>query len=147
MILDVNVVVAAHRQDHPAFPEVRSWFDRLTQEERRFGVPEPVWASFVRITTNRRIFEIPTPLADAFAFVWAVRAQPHHVGVVPGALHLGLFEQLCHEGKATGDLVADAYLAAIALELGCELVSLDRDFARFPGLQWRRPLLGAGDGG
>ena len=40
---------------------------------------------------------------------------------------------------AKGNLVADAYLAAVAIESGCELVSLDRDFARFPGLKWRRP--------
>lgn len=146
MILDVNVLVAVHRQDHPAFTEVRPWFDTLAHDGRRFGVPDAVWASFLRITTNRRIFEVPSPLSDAFAFLWAVRAQPHHVGVIPGPHHLGLFERLCHDGAVTGDLVADAYIAAIALELGCELVSLDRDFARFPGLEWRRPVLERGDG-
>lgn len=140
-LLDVNVVLAAHRSDHQAFVEVRPWFDRLIAGDDRFGVPDPVWASFVRISTNRRIFEVPTPIEDAFAFLWSVRAQPHHVGVVPGSRHLGLFEQQCREGDATGDLVPDAYLAAIAIELGCELVSLDRDFARFPGLRWCRPSI------
>lgn len=141
MILDVNVVLAAHRDDHQAFAEVRPWFDRLTTSDDRFGVPDPVWASFVRISTNRRIFEVPTPLEDSFAFMSSVRAQPNHVGVVPGSRHLALFEQLCRDGDATGDLVPDAYLAAIAIELGSELVSLDRDFARFPGLRWRRPRI------
>jgi len=145
MILDVNVVLAAHRQDHPSFATVRPWFDRMIEGGRPFGVPEGVWASFVRIATNRRIFEVPTPVADAFAFARAVRDQPSHVGVSPGARHFGLFEQLCAEGDATGDLVADAYLAAMAVELGCELVSLDRDFARFPGLRWRRPVTAPGD--
>ncbi len=143
MILDVNVVLAAHRGDHQAFSEVRPWFDRLTTGEDRFGVPDPVWASFVRISTSRRIFEVPTPLEDSFAFMWSVRAQPNHVGVVPGSRHLAIFEQLCRDGDATGDLVPDAYLAAIAIELGSELVSLDRDFARFPVLRWRRPSIDA----
>lgn len=146
MVLDVNVVVAAHRQDHPAFAEVRPWFDHLVAGDDRFGVPAPVWASFVRITTNRRIFDVPTSLDDAFAFLRAVRGQPHHVEVVPGTRHLGLFERLCRDGEAAGDLAADAYLAAIAMESGGELVSLDRDFARFPGLRWRRPGLAPGEG-
>jgi toxin-antitoxin system PIN domain toxin len=144
MILDVNVVVAAHRDDHQAFPEVRPWFDRLMAGGDRFGVPDPVWASFVRISTSRRIFEVPTPLGEAFAFIWSVRAQPNHVGVVPGSRHLRLFEQLCQDGDATGDLVPDAYLAAIAMELGSDLISLDRDFARFSGLRWRLPGGGSG---
>jgi len=139
MVLDVNVVVAAHRDDHPAFAEVRPWFDAILEGDVPFGVPDLVWASFVRIATHRRIFEVPTPLADAFAFVAAVRAQPHHVGVAPGPGHFDLFTRLCGDGDVTGDLVPDAYLAALAVELGAELISLDRDFARFPGLRWHRP--------
>jgi toxin-antitoxin system PIN domain toxin len=102
-------------------------------------VPDIVWAGFIRIATNRRIFTVPTPLDDAFGFLRAVRAQPTHVALVPGAQHLGLFERICREADALGDLAADAYLAALALEHGCTLVSLDRDFARFPTLRWRRP--------
>lgn len=139
ILLDVNVVLAAHRDDHPHHGEVRAWFDRLLAADERFGVPDVVWASFVRLATNRRIFEIPTPIRDAFDFVRAIRSQPHHVRASPGIGHFELFEKLCWESDATGDLAADAYLAALAVELGCELVSLDRDFARFPRLRWRRP--------
>ena len=35
---------------------------------------------------------------------------------------------------------ADAYIAALAIEHGCELITTDSDFARFPGLPWRHPL-------
>ena len=97
------------------------------------------WASFVRIATNRRIFSIPTPLDDAFGFLRSVRAQRGYVPTIPGGLHLQLFEQLCRDGDAAGDLAADAYLAAISVELGCTFVSSDRDFARFPSLRWKLP--------
>ena len=30
-----------------------------------------------------------------------------------------------------------AWFAALAIEHGCEWVTLDRDFERFPGLRWR----------
>jgi uncharacterized protein len=44
------------------------------------------------------------------------------------------------EGQATGPLISDAVLAALAIEHGAALASTDRDFARFPGLRWVNPL-------
>jgi toxin-antitoxin system PIN domain toxin len=139
ILLDVNVLLAAHRADHPHHEVVRPWFDRLLAADEPFTVPDVMWASFVRIATNRRIFMVPTPTDRAFEFVRAVRNQPRHVPVVPGERHLELFEGLCESADATGDLAADAYIAAIAVEQGCAVASLDRDFARFPGLRWIHP--------
>ena len=41
--------------------------------------------------------------------------------------------------QAKGNLVTDAYLAALAIEKGAELITSDRDFSRFPGLKWQAP--------
>lgn len=142
ILFDVNIVLVAHRGDHPQHGAVRAWFDAVIEGDEPFTVPDTVWASFVRLATNRRVFEAPTPVEDAFAFLRAVRAQPHHATLVPGEEHLVLFERLVVEADAGGDLAADAYLAALALEHGCSLASLDRDFARFPGLDWVRPFAG-----
>lgn len=149
ILLDVNVLLAAHRDDHPHYGLVRPWFDDVLVGDEAFAVPDVVWASFVRIATSRRVFTAPTPLEDAFAFLKSVLAQPHHVALIPGERHLELFGSLCHSADASGDLAADAYIAAIAIEQGCELISLDRDFARFPHLRWRRPgtdQMGVADG-
>ena len=134
LLLDVNVVLAAHRDDHPHHQAVRPWFDDLLLNDRPFSVPASVWASFLRLATNRRIFADPTPRPEAFAFLQAVEAQPHHLVVAPGPRHLTLLEQLCDEGDAMGDLVPDAVLAAIAAEHSCTVVTLDHDFARFPSV-------------
>lgn len=139
ILLDVNVLLAAHRSDHAHFDVARSWFDRLLAHREPFTVPDVVWAGFIRVATNRRVFAQPTPLHDAFAFLRGVRAQPAFSALVPGERHLRLFEELCSEADASGDLATDAYLAALALEHGCELVSFDRDFARFDRLRWRLP--------
>ncbi len=58
-----------------------------------------------------------------------------HRGSVTGHL-----PRLCVEVGAKGNLVPDAYLAAMAIEAGCEWVTTDRDFSRFKGLRWRHPL-------
>lgn len=140
MILDVNILVAAHRHDHPHHEGVRAWFDELIEGTGRFSVPDLVAAGFVRVSTSRRIFESPTPRQEAFAFLRALCAQPDHVPLQLGPGHLDLFEQVCESGDALGDLTTDAYLAALALAHGAGIVSLDRDFARFPDLTWERPV-------
>jgi toxin-antitoxin system PIN domain toxin len=140
-LLDVNVVLAAHRDDHPDFELARAWLDRTLRDRTPFAVVDLVAGAFLRIATNRRIFTIPTPVDEAFAYLRALRAQPTHVMLAPGPRHLTLLERLCLEDEASGDLVADAQLAAIALEHACELISFDRDFARFSELKGSRPLL------
>ena len=45
-------------------------------------------------------------------------------------------EAVCVGGK----LVADAHIAAIAMEYEAEVHSHDSDFGRFPGLRWHDPL-------
>lgn len=139
LVLDVNVVLAAHRGDHPHHPGVRHWFDALITGAEDFGVPNLVWGAFLRLTTNRRIFPEPTPLADAFAFVDATIAQAGHIPVPPGPRHLTILRRLCEEADATGDLVADAVLGAIAVEHGATVATLDRDFARFLSVDHVRP--------
>ena len=44
------------------------------------------------------------------------------------------------DGQATGPLVMDAALAALAIEHGATLQTTDKDFARFSGLKWVNPL-------
>lgn len=138
-LLDVNVVLAAHRGDHPDHEPVRSWFDRLLAGDDAFSVPNPVWASFLRLATNRRIFEVPSPRAEAFAFIDATSAQPGYLTLDPGPRHRTLLRRLCDEGDAAGDLIPDAVLAAIAVEHHCDVVTLDRDFARFTSVHHIRP--------
>jgi toxin-antitoxin system PIN domain toxin len=138
-LLDVNVVLAAHREDHPHFQAARAWLDQTLAARAPFSVTDLVAGSFLRVATNRRIFSLPTPLAEAFAYLRALREQPDHVLLGPGPLHLELLERLCIDADARGDLIPDAQLAAIAIEHACELVSFDYDFARFTELRWTRP--------
>ena len=138
-LLDVNVVLPAHRVDHPDHHVARAWLEGLTESGEQFGVPWTVWWSFLRLCTHQRVFPVPTPLDEAVEFIRAVQAQPGHVAVEAGPRHDRHLHTLCTSGEATGDLIPDAVLAALAVEHGAEVVSFDRDFARFPALRWVRP--------
>ena len=118
----------------------REWLGEAVRSDEAFGVSELVLSGFVRIVTHPRVFSPPEPVESALAFADAVRGVPNAVKVAPGERHWAIFERLCREADARGNLVPDAYLAALAIESGCEWVTTDRDYARFPGLRWRHPL-------
>ncbi len=140
MILpDVNVLVHAYREDAPRHAPVRAWLEELVHSDRAFGLSDFVLSGFLRVVTHRRIFAPPTPLEGALEFAEALRSQPNCIVLAPGDRHWSIFTRLCREGDARGNLVPDAYLAALAIESGSELVTTDRDFARFDDLDWRPP--------
>jgi predicted nucleic acid-binding protein len=60
--------------------------------------------------------------------------------VAPGQRHWTVFQDLCVAAGAVGNLVQDAWFAALAIEFGCEWITTDRDYARFPGVRWRTPF-------
>jgi len=140
ILLDVNVLVYAHREECDRHAEYRRWLEGLFASPSPFGVADLVLSGCLRILTHPRVFTIPTPLDTALAYVNQVREQPNCVFVSPGPNHWRIFSDLCRVAKARGNLIADAYLAALAIETGSEWATTDRDFARFPNLTWRHPL-------
>ena len=142
ILADVNVLIHAHREDDERHGEYAAWLERQANSATAFGVSELILSSFVRIVTNPRIFKVPTPLSEALTFANAVRELPNAVPVSPGERHWGIFTRLCEAVDARGNIVPDAYLAALAIESGAEWITADRGFGRFPGLRWSHPLTG-----
>jgi toxin-antitoxin system PIN domain toxin len=139
-LVDVNVLVYAHRaemKDHAAF---RVWLEDLLNGQSAFGIAREVLSAFMRVTTHPRIFDPPTPLERAIDFANTIREAPTCVCIEPGPRHWDIFLELCRAAGAKGNLIPDAYLAALAIESGSEWVTTDRDYSRFPGLIWRHPL-------
>jgi toxin-antitoxin system PIN domain toxin len=136
---DVNVLLYAFRADSPEHPRFRAWLDGVVNGDEAYGMSPQVLSSVVRIATHPRIYARPSRIDDALAFARALLEQPTCTVVQPGPRHFAIFEDLCRKAAATGNLVQDAWLAALAIESGCEWISTDGDYARFPGLRWGRP--------
>jgi toxin-antitoxin system PIN domain toxin len=130
----------AFHEGTPDHDRYRDWLVSAGTSYEPLGLAEVVLSGFIRIATHPRIFTPPAPIKRAFEFANALLAQPSAVVVAPGARHWAIYEQLCVAAGAKGNLVSDAFIAALAIESGCELITTDRDFARFPGLRWRHPL-------
>jgi toxin-antitoxin system PIN domain toxin len=140
LLVDVNVLVYAHREDADDHEAYIGWLRQLLEADHAYAVSDLVLSGFLRVVTHPRIFDPPTPLTRAVDFVDAVRSRPNAVPVAPGPRHWDIFLRLCDAAGAKGNLVPDAYLAALAIESGSEWITTDRDYARFPALRWRHPL-------
>ncbi|GLX01791.1 type II toxin-antitoxin system VapC family toxin [Microtetraspora sp. NBRC 16547] len=140
MLVDTNVYVNAFRPENDRHTEYRSWLDDTINGLQAYAVADFVINGFIRIVTNPRAYKEPASIGMALEFAGYVRNQPHAIVVTPGERHWEIFSKLCGSTPAIGKLVPDAYLAALAIEHGCEFVTCDGDFAKFPGLRWRHPL-------
>jgi uncharacterized protein len=137
---DVNVLIYAFRTDSADHRQYKQWLESVINGPTAYGIAPQVLASVVRICTHPRIYARPSSRTVVFDFCRALLEQPNSTVTAPGARHWSIFENLCAKAKAGGNLVQDAWFAALAIESGCEWITTDRDYARFPGLSWREPL-------
>ena len=140
LLIDANVLIYSFRQDDPQHTPLHRWLREALVSEASVGISELGLAALVRVLTHPRLAVAGTGLDEALKYADWLRDHPHTVVLTPGAQHWGIFKQLCRTVAARGNLVMDAYLAALAIENSAELISTDGDFARFPGLRWRHPL-------
>jgi len=136
---DVNILIHAFRPDSPDHRRCHAWLAGVIKGDSRFAMSPQVMSSVVRIVTSPRIFTNPDPLADVLTFCEVLLDHPLCVVLHPGEGHWRIFSELCLEADARGKLVPDAWIAALAIANGCEWITMDRDFARFPNLKWRLP--------
>jgi toxin-antitoxin system PIN domain toxin len=133
-------LIWAHHQQFTQHQAAREWWGQLLSEVPMVGIPWPSILAFVRVSTHNRALERPLNVRQAWAVVDTWLDRPNTWTPVPTERHRGLLGGLIVGGEARGNHVPDAHLAALALEWGLELLSADRDFARYPGLRWRDPL-------
>ena len=139
-LLDVNVLLYAYNADASEHVAARTWLGGLFASREWVGLTWLTLWAFLRISTNPRIFPQPLSVREAFEIMRGWLALPSVVVIQPGARHASLLERLAVENKAGGPLMMDAALAAMALEHGAVLASTDRDFSRFPNIQWVNPI-------
>jgi toxin-antitoxin system PIN domain toxin len=140
LLPDINVLVYAHREDAPNHRAYREWLEAAINSDQAYGIADIVLSGFLRVVTHPRVFNPPSTIRQALTFARDVRNQPNCVILRPGPRHWTIFEELCEATNVKGNLVPDAYLAALAIESGSEWITTDRDYSRFPGLSWRHPL-------
>ena len=140
IIPDLNLLIYAYNEAAPFHEDAKRWWEELVNGEARVGIPWVVSIGFVRLMTHPRVLVHPMAPAQAVDFVFEWFRFPNVVPIHPGTDHLVYFRRNLLAAGVGGNLVTDSHLAALALDYQAELHSNDSDFARFPGLRWRKPL-------
>lgn len=140
IILDVNILLYAYNADAPQHAAASAWLEDLFASPDLIGLPWPAIWGFLRIGTSSRFRRETNEALTALRNIRSWLAQPGVIVVQPGPRHLEILERLVIDYQASGPLISDAVLAALAIENGAALASTDRDFSRFSGLRWINPL-------
>lgn len=141
ILVDVNLLLVATIAEADGHREARAWLAERLSGRARVGLPWPVLTGFIRIAAQPRAWERPVPIATSTSIVRHWLSRPCAWTPEPGHAHLDILERLLRHG-GTARHVTDAHLAAIAVEHGLTVCSLDHDFARWEsaGLRWEDPL-------
>lgn len=139
IIVDLNVLIYAVNSSSPQHETVGVWWGDVMNGDEPVGLPWIVLNGFLRLTTRTGILPRPLPLDTAFRIVDGWLACDHVVQPREADDHWLVFQRLLAGAGTGGNLVTDAYLAALAIGNGATLATCDRDFARFSGLSWISP--------
>lgn len=138
-MVDANVLLYAVDTSSSHHERSLTWLEHALAGAEAVGFSWVVLLAFIRVGTNPSIFPNTMSVNEATGQVQAWLGAPAAVVINPTTRHAELLRGLLAEAGAAGNLTTDAHLAALAIEHGADLVSFDRDFARFPGVSHRLP--------
>lgn len=141
IVVDVNLLIYAVNDDAPNHRAAKAWWESVVSGNETVGLSWIVVLAFLRLTTRRGVFDKPLPVDTALALIDAWLKEPAVTVIEPTSRHLRTLADLLLPLGTGGNLTSDAHLAALAIDHGAELCSTDNDFARFPALRWRNPLV------
>ena len=130
-IVDANVLLYSVNSSSTQHAPARRWLSSALAGSEAIGFPWVSLLAFVRLSTNPRVFGSPLSIASAFDLVDSWLAQPPATIVAPTARHPAVLRGLLEQAGTASNLTTDAHLAALAVEHGADVVTFDRDFARF----------------
>lgn len=140
IVPDANILLYAYNAAAPEHDRARVWWEDVLSSEETVGLAWQTLTAFIRIGTNPRAFPYPLSIQEAVEIVASWLEQPNAQLITPSAHHWQVYRRLLLESQATGSLVMDAHLAALALEYGATLCTHDADFRRFDRLRLFDPI-------
>lgn len=141
MILpDVNALLYAFEANSPFHLPWRTWLDSVLDGADELALADHCCMGVVRLATHPRVTRVPASASQALEFIAGLRAADRVRTVfATDATWAALAEFARRDRQLRGNLVPDAYLAALAVSHGCRLATADRGFGRFPGLDFFDP--------
>jgi toxin-antitoxin system PIN domain toxin len=133
--VDTNILVFAHRRHLAPHRQAVAWLRALAEGKSPWGMPVFCIGEFVRIVTHPGVFDPPSTLRQATSALRSVLGSPTVRILKPSDNFPTLYEEALERADARGNMAFIAQIAAVCREHGAaELLTMDRDFARFDNL-------------
>ncbi len=140
MLIDSNLLLYAVHERAEQHEAAAAWLTERLNGPRRVGLPWQSLSAFLRIATHPRAFERPLAPSTAWNRVTDWLSAPVAWIPAPGSEHAQILGEIMTSYDVRGNLVPDAFMAALAIEHGLTVCSTDTDFARFVEVRWVNPL-------
>ena len=140
ILVDANLLLYAEDTVSESHQAARTWWEEQLSGLEPVCLCWPVLTAYIRIGTNSRAFRRALTIPETIERIQSWFEQPCVRLIHPTEHHWIIFQRMLREGKAVGNLVTDAHLAALAVEHNCILQTTDADFARFKELKWKNPI-------
>jgi len=141
VLIDANILLYAVISDYPQHEQAKQWLESQFNSPKRVAIPWQNLLAFIRISTNMKLFSKPLSVSNAWEYIESWIQLPNVWIPQPQKRHAEILKDLLIKTNASGNLVSDAHLAALAIEHGLVVFSSDRYFARFDQLKWENPIL------
>jgi toxin-antitoxin system PIN domain toxin len=139
IVIDANVLLYAYDSADQRHLKAARWLDETIGGADTVGIALTTVLAFVRIATDPRIYVVPLDVGHAIRLVESWLARPNVRLIGPTDAHWRTLATMASIGQARGPVLMDAHLATLTMEHGGTLATVDRDFARFPGLRTMDP--------
>jgi hypothetical protein len=139
VIVDANVLIYAVDRASSHHEASYSWLEGALNGSETVGLAWTVLLAFIRLSTSPSVFPTPWSASRAMDQVELWLSAPAAVIAEPTLRHANVIRALLADAGTAGNLTTDAHLAALAIEHAAEIVSYDREFARFGGVRHRLP--------
>jgi hypothetical protein len=141
IVVDANLLIYSYNSSSAHHKKSAVWLASTLSSTEVVGLPWQSILAFLRVVTNQRLSGMGATGEQASQVVDDWLRSPNVQILTAGERHWSVLRRMLVEGSASGALATDAEIAALTIEYGGVLHTVDRDFARFPGLRWKNPLV------
>jgi toxin-antitoxin system PIN domain toxin len=136
--VDTNVLVYAHKQGSPFHSPAKAALATLAESQSLWAIPWACLQEFYAVVTHPRIYAPPSTPSQALNQIEAWLGVPSVRLLAEAHDHFARLRTLLSSVPILGSQIYDAKIAAICLSHGVrELLTMDRDFSRYPSLNTR----------
>jgi uncharacterized protein len=132
VLIDVNVLAAAYRADHPQHSAAAKWLREKIDASPAVAellITVSIASGFLRLVTNVRVFAVPASSAEGVEFLdWLLDSEA--VALLKSSDEWVAFRALVLDHALAVNAIPDAHLAALAISHSEPFVTFDKGFRK-----------------